>query len=55
MFGEVAIVRLVWTLTVERKEPPVKATTDEPGIDIFRRQPDGKWKITRFTAYDLPP
>ena len=55
VFGEVAIVRLVWTLTVERKEPPGKAITDEPGLDIFRRQPDGKWKIIRFTAYDLPP
>ena len=23
----------------------------EPGMDIFRRQPDGSWKIMRYMAY----
>ena len=26
-------------------------TTEEPGIDIFRKQPDGRWQIIRFIAY----
>jgi steroid delta-isomerase len=49
--GDVAVVRLVWTLKVER--PGATAvTTDETGMDVFRRQPDGRWKIVRFIAYD---
>jgi hypothetical protein len=27
----------------------------EPGIDIFRRQPDGSWKIMRYMAYSREP
>ena len=55
VFGDLAIVRLVWTLKVERKDSPSTVTSDEIGMDIFRRQPDGSWKISRFVAYDLPP
>jgi steroid delta-isomerase len=54
VFGDIAVVRLVWTLKVER--PGASAvTTDETGMDIFRRQPNGDWKIARFIAYDLTP
>jgi steroid delta-isomerase len=49
VFGEVAVVRLVWTLTVSRSG--VGTVSVEPGMDIFARQPDGAWKITRFMAY----
>lgn len=49
--GDLAVVRLVWTLTIG---PPVNRTSVEPGMDIFRRQPDGSWKIVRYLAYDAP-
>lgn len=49
--GEIAVVRLVWTLKVERAGAPA-VTTEETGMDIFRRQPDGRWRIVRFIAYD---
>ena len=26
----------------------------EPGLDVFRKQPDGSWKIARYIAYEAP-
>jgi steroid delta-isomerase len=49
--GDLAAVRLVWTLTVKRPGQVGGAATTEPGLDIFRRQPDGSWKIVRYLAY----
>jgi ketosteroid isomerase-like protein len=38
--GDLAVVRLVWTLktTVGRVTTPIESK--EPGLDVFRRQPD---------------
>jgi steroid delta-isomerase len=50
VFGDMAVVRLIWTSTVTGgAEGEVKSV--EPGMDIFRRQPDGSWKIMRYLAY----
>jgi steroid delta-isomerase len=51
VWGDIATVRLVWTLTVQPNDAPV-ATSVEPGMDIFRREGDGSWKITRFMSYE---
>jgi len=53
--GDLAVVRLTWTLKVTRKDAPGEAISDEPGMDIFRRQPDGSWKISRYIAYEASP
>jgi uncharacterized protein (TIGR02246 family) len=51
--GDLAVVRLVWTLTVTL--PNGQAVTSvEPGMDVFRRQADGTWKIIRYLAYQAP-
>jgi ketosteroid isomerase-like protein len=50
-FGDMAAVRLVWTLTLTSAGAPPKVS-HEHGIDVFRRQPDGPWRIIRFVAYD---
>ena len=50
--GDMAAVRLVWTLTVKRQGQAVDTVTSEPGLDIFRRQPNGRWSISRFIAFD---
>ena len=50
--GDLAVVRLVWTLTIESKGGQGQITSVEPGMDIFRRQPDGKWRIARYIAYE---
>ena len=52
--GDLAVVRLVWTLKVLRKDTGAEISSDEPGMDLFRRQPDGSWKIARYLAYEAP-
>jgi len=52
--GDLAVVRLAWYLTVSRPGVP-DVTTPEQGMDVFRRQADGAWKIIRFIAYDARP
>ncbi|MGD1027119.1 YybH family protein [Candidatus Binatus soli] len=51
--GDLAVVRLVWTLKVSPKNGSEEIKR-EPGMDIFRRQPDGSWKIARYMAYEAP-
>jgi uncharacterized protein (TIGR02246 family) len=50
VFGDVAVVRLVSTLT--RSMDGSTAESIEPGMDIFRKQPDDSWKIIRYMAYE---
>ena len=50
--GDLAVVRLVWTLKVSSVGAAGESTSEEPGMDIFRRQPDGRWKIIRYIAYE---
>jgi steroid delta-isomerase len=51
--GDTAIVRLTWTLTVALPNGQSVASV-EPGMDIFRKSPDGQWKIIRYLAYEAP-
>lgn len=43
--GDLATVRLIWPLTVRDASGKVLEKIDENGVDVFRRQPDGSWKI----------
>jgi uncharacterized protein (TIGR02246 family) len=52
--GDMAIVRLVWTSRVSRDGSSQVIETKEPGLDVFRRQADGKWRISRYMAYEAP-
>jgi len=51
--GEVALVRLTWTLTTEKGAE--RDITTEEGMDFFRRQPDGRWSIARFISFTARP
>jgi uncharacterized protein (TIGR02246 family) len=51
--SDLAAVRLTWTLQVTKPDAPPQIS-HEHGIDIFRKKPDGAWKIIRFIAYDEP-
>ncbi len=51
--GDIAVVRLVWTLTVTLPNGQV-VTSVEPGMDVFRKEGDGAWKIIRYLAYAAP-
>ena len=50
--GDLAVVRLVWTLKVIPVGSTDATISEEPGMDIFRQQPDGNWKIVRYIAYE---
>ncbi|MGH6767509.1 MAG: YybH family protein [Xanthobacteraceae bacterium] len=52
VWGEVAVVRLTWTLTVRQKDSGREISSIEPGLDVFRRQSDGRWRIVRYIAYE---
>lgn len=51
--GGLAVVRLVWTLTVTLPNGQT-ATSVEPGMDVLRKTADGSWKIIRYLAYEAP-
>jgi ketosteroid isomerase-like protein len=51
--SDLAAVRLTWTLRIEKPDA-LPQISQEHGIDIFRIQSDGTWKIIRFIAYDEP-
>jgi uncharacterized protein (TIGR02246 family) len=51
--GNLAVVRLSWTLTVALPNGQLVKTV-EPGMDVLRKTADGQWKIIRYIAYELP-
>jgi ketosteroid isomerase-like protein len=51
VWGDVAVVRLTWTLTITPKEGKT-ITSIEPGLDVFRKEADGRWRIVRYMAYE---
>ena len=51
--GDLAAVRLIWKLTVRDTSGAVLETTEENGVDVFRRQPDGSWKIHISHAFSV--
>ena len=51
--GDLAVVRLVWTLTAQKDG--ISDTTQEGGLDVFRRQADGRWSIARMAAFPFRP
>jgi len=50
--GDLAAVRLTWTLTTDRAGQ--RHISKEAGLDIFQRQADGQWAISRFMSHPLP-
>ncbi len=46
--GDLAVVRLTWTLFVT----PMNVTAVEPGMDVFRKEADGQWRIIRYLSYE---
>ncbi|SRR5258708_816957 len=54
VLGDLAVVRLIWTLKITGEGVPYGAISNEPGMDIFAKQPDGRWRIIRYIAYEEP-
>ena len=51
--GDLAVARFIWNLTVRDRTSGATFRSADRGIDIFRRQPDGAWRIIRFIAYPI--
>ncbi|MFC3227626.1 YybH family protein [Marinibaculum pumilum] len=51
---DMAAVRLTWHLTVTDRASGTSEHSSDVGLDIFRRQPNGTWRIARFIAYGEP-
>jgi ketosteroid isomerase-like protein len=47
--GDLAVVRLTWTFTVQQKDPPREVTAEEPGMDIF--PPTGRRQLEDFALH----
>jgi uncharacterized protein (TIGR02246 family) len=43
--GDMAAVRLTWTLRITGDGLPAEVVERERGLDVFQRQRDGSWKI----------
>jgi ketosteroid isomerase-like protein len=54
VYGDIAVVRLIWTLDESQEGSSTTARSLEPGMDIFQHQKDGSWKIIRYLAYTSP-
>jgi len=50
--GDMAAVRLVWTLTSKKKSTGETKVTEEQGLDIFGRSSEGRWQIIRFMSFE---
>ena len=49
--GDLATVRLTWTLTVTGYGIAGEERVVDIGLDVFRKEPDGIWRISRYVAF----
>jgi ketosteroid isomerase-like protein len=52
--GDMAAVRLKWTLTARLKATGTVSTTEDQGLDVFGKGSDGRWRIIRFMSWQRP-
>jgi len=50
--GRMAAVRIVWTTVARDKASGRIETSVDDGLDVFRREDDGRWRILRYMAYE---
>jgi hypothetical protein len=53
-YDDIAAVRLIWTVDSSQTGSDATVWSVEPGMDIFKRQNDGTWKIIPYPAYTSP-
>jgi len=49
--GNIGVVRLIWNLKISHKDGLRTERIEEKGLDVFKRQKDGSWKIVISYAY----
>jgi len=53
--GNLASVTVVWTLKTSSPNSPDTEISKARSLDIFKRQPDGSWKIVRYLSFTEVP
>lgn len=51
--GDIGVVRLIWQLKIVNKKTLKTEWIKEKGLDVFKRQKDGSWKIAISYAFPL--
>lgn len=49
--GDIVVVRLIWTLKITEKNRSNIEVIKEKGLDVFKRQKNGNWRIAISYAY----
>lgn len=49
--NDLAAVRITWFLLIYEKGKLISSSQDE-GMDIFQKNPEGKWQIVDFLSYE---
>lgn len=49
--GDLAIVRVIWTLKITSKNPSETRVDIAKSLDIFKRQKDGSWKLFIYYSF----
>ena len=52
--GDMAVARMLWTLTTRSKATANDSAVQEQGLDVFGRGSDGRWRIIRFMTFERP-
>ena len=52
--ADLAAAQLFWTLEIRDTSRTLMATSVEASLDVLRRQSDGRWRIVRFLAFEMP-
>jgi uncharacterized protein (TIGR02246 family) len=53
--GDLAFVRAVWTADLEQKSTGRQIRMRDKDLEIWRRQPDGSWKLFRGLSFPIKP
>lgn len=52
--GDLGIVRVVWNTTVTTFDPPSTAKRQMKDLQVWRREPDGRWLFARGIHFRIP-
>lgn len=53
--GDLGVIRITWHTTTTETNPPKESTRQMKDLQVWRRQADGKWKLSRGMHYRVPP
>lgn len=52
--GDLGVIRIIWNTTTTETNPPREHTRQMKDLQVWRRQADGSWKLSRGMHYRMP-